>query len=124
MAKSQLRLQARALRLRGLGIKAIAHTLGVSTCTASLWCRDIPLSVKQIETLQTNARNPYYGKRGVYLQKQKQLKEEKINKLFGEGIAEVASLTPRELFIAGVALYWAEGFKKDNLMGFSNSDPF
>ncbi|MEK7533691.1 MAG: hypothetical protein AAB542_04620 [Patescibacteria group bacterium] len=123
MAKSQLRLQARKLRLSGLGIKVIAYKLGVSTSTSSIWCRDIALSPQQLQSLQEKAHNPYFGKRGLYLQKQKQLKEEKIKRFFQMGIAEVATLAPRELFIVGVALYWAEGFKKDSLMGFSNSDP-
>lgn len=123
MAKSQLRLQARALREEGLGIKLIASKLGVSSSTASLWCRDIVLSTEQMKLLQRNAHNPYYGKRGEYLQKLKQAKEQKIKELFKKGVEEVAKLTPRELFIAGIALYWAEGFKKDSLMGFSNSDP-
>lgn len=123
MAKPQLRLQARGLRLSGLGIKAIAHKLGVSISTSSLWCRDVALSPQQIQALQEQARSPYFGKRGLYIQKQKRLKEEKIKHFFQMGIADVAVLTPRELFIAGIALYWAEGFKKDSLMGFSNSDP-
>lgn len=123
MAKSQLRLQARTLRQSGLGIKHIAKQLGVSTSTASLWCRDIELTTKQAQLLQNNAHNPYYGKRGEYLRKQKLEKDNKVKNLFQLGIADVAVLTPRERFIAGVALYWAEGFKKDNLMGFSNSDP-
>ncbi|OGG24036.1 hypothetical protein A3A79_02465 [Candidatus Gottesmanbacteria bacterium RIFCSPLOWO2_01_FULL_43_11b] len=123
MAKSQLRLIARDLRKSGLGIKTIAKKLGVSSSTASLWCRDIVLSPQQIQVLGKNAHDPYYGKRKVYIERQKQLKEDKIRQLFQRGIIEVAELTPRELFIAGIALYWAEGFKKDNLMGFSNSDP-
>lgn len=123
MAKSQLRLQARKLRQGGVSIKTIAHKLGVSSSTASLWCRDITLSPQQIQLLEKNARDPYYGKRGEYIQKQRQVKEDKVKKLFQIGMAEVSELNSRELFIAGVALYWAEGFKKDNLMGFSNSDP-
>ncbi len=124
MAKSQLRLQARELRRNGLGIKTIANKLGVSSSTASLWCRDIELTTEQLRVLQANARNPYLGRRGEYLQKQKVQMQEKLQKLSQQGIAEVSTLSSRELFIAGVALYWAEGFKKDNLVGFSNSDPF
>ncbi|MEK7592628.1 MAG: hypothetical protein AAB508_04530 [Patescibacteria group bacterium] len=123
MAKSKLRIQARELRNNGLGIKTISYKLGVSSSTVSLWCRDIVLSPDQIQLLQNNSRNPYFGKRGEYLLKQRQAKADKIKKFFQLGVTEVAELNKRELFIAGVALYWAEGFKKDNLMGFSNSDP-
>src|SRR3989344_6018333 len=100
MAKSQLRIQARKLRQDGLGIKTIAHKLGVSPSTVSLWCRDIILSSQQIQSLQANAHNPYYGKRGEYIRKQRQIKDEKVKKLFHLGLAEVAQLSPRELFIA------------------------
>lgn len=123
MAKSLLRIQARVLRQNGLGIKTIASKLGISSSTTSLWCRDIVLSLEQQLLLQHNARNPYYGGRGKYLQRLKQMKEDKTKRLFQQGIEEVAKLTPREFFVAGIALYWAEGFKKDSLMGFSNSDP-
>jgi len=31
--------------------------------------------------------------------------------IFNEGIAEIGKLTKREIFLIGVSLYWAEGFK-------------
>lgn len=123
MAKSLLRLQARELRRNGWGIKTIANKLEVSSSTASLWCRDIELTAEQLKSLQVNAHNPYFGKRGEYIRKQMLTKENKVKKLLQAGLRNIGKLTPRELFIAGVALYWAEGFKKDNLVGFSNSDP-
>lgn len=123
MAKSRLRLQARELRRNGWGIKTIANKLEVSSSTASLWCRDIELTAEQLKSLQVNAHNPYFGKRGEYIRTQRRLMQNKLQKLLQLGVSDVARLSPRELFLAGVALYWAEGFKKDNLVGFSNSDP-
>jgi hypothetical protein len=45
--------------------------------------------------------------------------------LFQQGRSELSGLTRRETFIAGVALYWAEGFKNnhEHRLGFCNSDP-
>lgn len=123
MAKSQLRLEARALRKKGLGIKIIAQKLGVSSSTSSLWCRDIKLTPNQLEQLSKNAHDPYYGKRAANIAKQKKLRQEKITKFLREGVVEVGKLNNREWLMSGIALYWAEGFKKDNLAGFSNSDP-
>lgn len=123
MAKSKLRLRARRLRQRGLSIKSIASRLIVSSSTVSLWCRDVKLDEKQIERLQKQARDPYYGKRLNHIRAQQQLREEKIERFLKEGIADVGKLNTKELFFAGICLYWAEGFKKDNLAGFSNSDP-
>ena len=89
----------------------------------SLWCRDIKLSDEQVKVLEKNSRDPYYGKRLKYIQKQQNVRLDKIEKFRKEGIKEIGILTKRELFVLGVGLYWAEGFKKDNLVGFANSDP-
>jgi len=46
-------------------------------------------------------------------------------KLFKEGFGEIKKLNKRELFLCGVMLYWAEGFKhKDESgLGLATSDP-
>ena len=123
MAKSKERLTARELRKQGLGIKTIGHKLAVSSSTVSLWCRDIVLGDDQLQILHNNSRNPYYGKRLQYIQKQQGKRLQKMQMLRKEGIKEIGLLSKRELFVTGVGLYWAEGFKKDNLVGFANSDP-
>lgn len=123
MTKSILRLEARELRNKGLGIKTIAHKLKVSSSSVSLWCHDIALSSEQIIELERRSHDPQYGRRIEYTQRLREIKNKKIQLLLEEGKREIGATTKRELFIAGVALYWAEGFKKDNLVGFSNSDP-
>jgi hypothetical protein len=122
MAKSALRLLAREMRKDGLGIKTIAHQLKVSSSTVSLWCRDIQLSQEQIHVLEKRMHDPSYGRRLMYTQKQRKEKEDRISKLFTSGIQDVGCLSDKELFVIGISLYWAEGFKKDSLVGFSNSD--
>ena len=123
MAKSALRLQAREMRKDGLGIKTIAYKLGVSSSTASIWCRDIELSKQQIHILEKRMHDPSYGRRLMYTQMQRKEKEDKIAQLFTSGIQNIGKLSEKELFVVGIGLYWAEGFKKDSLVGFSNSDP-
>jgi len=123
MAKSKLRLKARELRREGQGIKTIAHALEVSSSTVSLWCRDIELTAEQIVMLELRAKDPFYGKRLKYLTALKEKNNKHIQELREKGILDVGTLTERELFVGGICLYWAEGFKKDNQMGFSNSDP-
>jgi hypothetical protein len=122
MAKSLLRIKAQSLRKKGIGIKTIAHQLQVSTSTASLWCRDIELTSEQIQRLQKNARDPFFGKRLKYIQNKQKIRIEKIRSLKEDGIKEIGILSDRDLFISGINLYWAEGFKKDNLVGFANTD--
>lgn len=123
MAKSALRVKARTLRRGGLGVKTIATKLNVSSSTVSLWCRDIVLTQKQIIELERRSRDPYYGRRLTYVKKQQKERVEKTQYLLKEGIKEVGKMSKHELFIAGISLYWAEGFKKDNQVGFSNLDP-
>lgn len=123
MAKSLLRIKARALRAEGLAIKSIATKLGVSSSTVSLWCRDIQLSESQIKLLELHARDPLYGKRLSYAKKQQELRQRALHKIVSKAQRQTARLGHRSLFISGVSLYWAEGFKKDNQVGFANSDP-
>lgn len=123
MARSKSRLQARVLRKQGLGIKTIAHQLGASSSSVSLWCRDIELSEDQLKVLSQRAHDPYYGRRREYIESQREKKQAKIQKFLQEGIKRVKYMDADQLFYAGIALYWAEGFKKDNLAGFTNSDP-
>lgn len=123
MAKSELKIKARMLRKSGLGVKTIAHQLDVSSSTVSLWCRDIKLSPEQIATLEKNQRDPFYGKRLTYSLKQQGLRQEKEKAIRTEALAEVGNLSKRDLLVSGISLYWAEGFKKDNMVGFANTDP-
>jgi len=124
MAKPHKRLEARKLRSEyGESIKLIAKKLGVSVSSVSLWCRDIELTDQQIKRLSLRATDPYYGKRLNYIISVKNKKDKKIRDLKNKGIDKVGDLNKRELFLVGTALYWSEGFKKDNQVGFANSDP-
>lgn len=123
MAKLELRKEARQLRKKGLGIKTIARKLSISSSTSSRWCRDIKLSFAQTRELERRARDPFYGGRRENILRQQRKKLELIELLRQKGINRIGHVTKRELFLTGVALYWAEGFKKDKRLGFANSDP-
>jgi len=123
MAKSVLKIKARELRKNGESIKKIASILNVSPGSVSSWCRDIKLTSRQIQILEERAKDPFYGRRLEYSLKQQKQRIEKTKRLFQEGIDEIGNLSKRELFIAGIALYWGEGFKKDSQAGLANLDP-
>lgn len=123
MAKSHEKATARLMRIEGKSIKEIAKELRVSPGTVSIWCTDIVLTSDQSAALAKRMIDPQYGQRAIYLQKIKEETKKKIHRLRLEGMAEIGRLTHRELFIAGIALYWAEGFKKDKQIGFANLDP-
>jgi hypothetical protein len=122
MAKSKEKIKARKLRKKGESIKKIANILNVSVSTASLWCRDIELTNKQVENLRKRQTDPFYGKRlDYYLRKKKEFSLKLLN-LKNEGIESIGSLSKREIFLIGIALYWGEGFKKDSLAGLATLD--
>lgn len=123
MAKPEEKLMARKLRKGGESIKKIAEILSVSPGSVSLWCIDIMLSPKQIKNLEKRYKDPHYGRRLKYLQKKRRIKQLKIIRLKKQGVKDIGKLSQRELFLVGVSLYWAEGFKKDSQAGFASSDP-
>lgn len=123
MAKSNERIKARILRGEGKSIKEVAKLVGASTSTVSGWCKDIRLTPEQISELERHARDPRYGRRleNSLKQHEEVVKRREAQKT--KGIKEMGKLNKREFFLAGVALYWAEGFKKDSQAGLANLDP-
>jgi transcriptional regulator with XRE-family HTH domain len=123
MAKYDLRIKAREMRSKGESVKDIAKRLGVSKGTISIWVRDIILSVDQLEKLkQKSIKGGELGRlKGCLMQKERRLTAiENGNKW---GITNTVSMSDREFFFTGVALYWAEGAKKRSGLMICNSDP-
>lgn len=123
MAKFKEKNKAQELRKKGKSIKEIAKQLHVSKSTVSVWCQAIQLTKKQIfELNQKMLRGGYIGRlKGAAIQRKRYL--QKVNNLTQEGKILIHKLSTYELLVAGAALYWGEGNKKDRIVGFSNSDP-
>ncbi len=124
MAKSQQRFAARTLRKTGLSMREIAHKLHVAKSSVSLWVQDIILTPEQLVKLKL--QNIQGGANGRLLGslKHKQKRQKRIKKgiSYGQKIFS-GGLTKKELLVAGIALYWAEGTKKKRELAFCNSDP-
>lgn len=122
MAKSKQQIQARDLRTAGFSIKAIAKRLEVSRGSVSVWCRDIKLKPEQIQKLHDSmVKGGYKGRlKGAYIQKER--KQKKIQYYLKKARRDIISIKERELFIAGICLYWGEGNKKTSSVRFYNSD--
>lgn len=123
MAKSKERLKARELRGKGISVRDISKIVCVSKSTVSLWVRDIILSVEQLENLRQ--QHILGGAKGRLLGalKQKNDRLKRIQNGIEKGVTTLPTLTDKELLIAGVSLYWAEGTKKKREVVFCNSDP-
>lgn len=123
MAKYKERIAARKLRRRGESVKDIAKNLSISKSSVSLWVRDIILSPDQLEKIHQkiitgSARGRLIGS---LVQKNKRIK--KLHNAETKGKKIISTLTKREAFLAGLALYWGEGCRKTNKVSFCNSDP-
>lgn len=123
MAKFELRIKAREMRSKGASVKKIAASLGVSKGTASIWVRDIILTIEQLEALKKSslAGSERGRLKNALIQKKKwQANLEEFIKI---GKKSLSNITDREFLISGLALYWAEGCKKTRRVEFCNSDP-
>lgn len=123
MAKSLLRIKARNLRSKGESVKEISKKLYIAKSTVSLWVRDIILSVEQLEKLkQRSIKGGELGRlKGALMQKNRRL--ELVMKYREQGIKRLKNISENEFFVAGLALYWAEGSKKRREVSICNSDP-
>ncbi len=124
MAKFELRLAARELRKQGMEINAIAEKLGVSKSSVSGWCSDIILTFEQIKFLQKiHIAARHKGRmKGALANKNKKIASVEENRVWAE--RALGTVSDRDLFMVGIALYWAEGSKKGGSgFVFVNSDP-
>lgn len=124
MAKFEKRLKAIKLRREGLSIKTIAENLSVSKGTASVWCRNIQLTKKQKEKLKSNMIKAGHKGRMIGAEMNHKKKLDIIAFFEKSGKKDIGKLSQRDLLIAGIALYWAEGSKSEKShLSLINSDP-
>ncbi|MFI0934749.1 hypothetical protein ACH4RG_23890 [Streptomyces sp. NPDC021019] len=121
-AKDDARAKARELRLQGMTYDQIQVELGCSKGSISLWVRDLP----KPERRRTREESSAIGRRGWEATLQRRDTERRAMK--GKAAGEVGEMTDRELFLLGVALYWAEGskskpYRTQERVTFVNSDP-
>lgn len=121
-AKDDLREKARELRQRGWTYNEIQAELGCSKSSVSLWVRDLP----KPEPRYTPEEHRALMQAG--LARLRSAQDDQRRRIKESAAQEISALTDRELFIAGVALYWAEGQKskphqRREAVVFVNSDP-
>jgi transcriptional regulator with XRE-family HTH domain len=121
-AKDDLRERAREFRLQGWTYDQIEVELGCSRSSVSLWVRDLP----KPEPRYTPEEQRALMQAG--LARLRATQDEERRRTQESARQEAGSLTDRELFLTGVALYWAEGSKSKSYDRreraiFVNSDP-
>lgn len=123
MQPTEIRLQAQTLRQQGKTFRQVATQLHAPLSTIHLWTKHIQLTKAQLRAIQQNHQHSFRKGQILAIQKQRQHRKQEKDKYLQQGKALIGKLTRRELLLTGVALYWAEGFKKDSRLGFANSDP-
>lgn len=123
-AKDHLRERAVALRVEGKSYREINEVIGVSKSSLSLWLREVPLTPDHQSRLLELTRAAQV-KRG---DTRRALRVRRTEEIRRQAKAEIGMLTDRELFVAGVVAYWAEGAKPkpwcvSERVSFMNSDP-
>jgi hypothetical protein len=120
-----LKNRVRELRFHGFSLGQIREETNLAKSTIKLWITDIILSKEQQMALKNRTQTALQSGRIRVQGEQKTKNERRKKELFRRGKDEVAGLSNRDLFIAGIALYWAEGFKNkhEHRLGFCNSDP-
>lgn len=121
--KLDLKLKARILRKKGFSIREIQKNLKVSKSSVSLWVRDIRLSSKQLKKLYLNKKTGALKGSIIGAKKKQKEREDLTYRLIADGEREVGKISKRDRFIAGIALYFAEGDKSDGHISFCNTDP-
>ncbi|WP_037677054.1 hypothetical protein [Streptomyces griseus] len=121
-AKDDLKERARELRRQGWSYNQIQAELGCSKSSVSLWVRDLPHPEPKCTPEEQRARmNAGLARLHASRDSEREATKQAAASAIGK-------LSDRELFIAGVALYWAEGskdkpYRRTEVLQFINSDP-
>ena len=112
------------LRRKGLSYHEIRERLPftVSKGTVSRWCKDITLTHEQLDRLDRLCQEGSYRGRLIGPKRTQQRRAEEVAAIKAKARAEVPRFTQKELWLAGLMFYWAEGDKKGDVV-FCNSDP-
>ena len=120
MARKLEKQKALDLRKKGYSYSQIKEKLGISKSTLSGWLMDHPLSEKRIRELRGNNSQRIERYRNTMHKK----KEERLLGVYTKVSKDIGIFSKRDLFIAGLFLYWGEGTKMKNAsVEFTNTNP-
>jgi transcriptional regulator with XRE-family HTH domain len=112
---TELKEQAKQLRLQGMSIKKIAKQLSIAKSTASLWTRGINLTPEQVKGLAkreiTDEQAIAHG--NIF----------RNRRLAAQDVGRERVYKEDPLYLAGCMLYWGEGNKSKNAITLANAEP-
>lgn len=120
MARLKDREKALALRKQGMSYSQIKQILGIHKSTLSSWLRDYPLSEERIRQLRGNNEQRIEKFRETMRKKRKK----RLEKIYVDQKKLIFPIGDKQLFLAGLFLYWGEGTKcRPDGLSISNTDP-
>lgn len=121
MARFKDREKALTLRKNGMSYSQIKKELGISKSTLSGWLKDYPLSKKRIEELRDCNEQRIERFRETMRAK----REARLSIFYEQEKVKIFPISKRELYLAGLFLYWGEGSKSLSAarLQISNTDP-
>jgi len=117
------------LRKSGKSYNQISASLGIPKSTLSVWLKDLLLSDDAKNKIQSRVNSTAIKKLIERNKNQTVLAKERHEKTRIAAKEEAGKLLSNPLFLSGVSLYWAEGYKqgangsKWKCVDFANSDP-
>jgi len=123
IAKLKEKQKAIKLRKKGFCYSEILKEVPVAKSTLSLWLQDVGLAKKQKQRLTEKKKKAQ--QRGAEARKEQRIILTK--KIKHSARKEIGEISKRDLWIAGIALYWAEGAKerrKAAQVTLGNTDPY
>lgn len=121
---ASVRVRAMEMRREGRSYREITESLSVPKSTLSTWLKDVALTGEQRRLLRE--QTPDAGRRRSIARRARRIAE--TERILSDARAAIGPITDRELFLAGIVAYWAEGAKskpwrRDERVTFINSDP-
>jgi len=111
------------IRRNGTSINEIAKKFSMNKSTISYWCRDIKLEESAIRKIKTKGREKSVQGLLRYSEVKRQERIDRTLIYKNIGAQFLGSLSERDIILAGLGLYWGEGYKESNgELGFTNSD--
>lgn len=130
---NHLKEKITSLRLKGYSYGEINKIFGVSKSTLSLLLRDLILPPKAVKRLKSKISQSVYN--GLIKRNKLQTiqAQERTKEIRTKASKQIRILNKNDLNIIGIALYWAEGYKRpktrngreitSHSISFTNSDP-
>jgi len=120
MARREEKQKAIEMRKKGMSYSQIKGILGVAKSTLSCWLADYPLTEKRIRELRDSDQ-----KIEKCRETKRKKKEERLSTFYKEEGDRIFPINKKELYLAGIFLYWGEGGKTKNAakLTISNTDP-